>query len=212
MFQADEEKPTEWFDPIYSQSNLAGSGVPWAHMQTHPDFQEWLDKNPISGHGKKAIVVGCGMGDDAITLEKLGFQTTAFDVSDAAIALCKKRFPNSKVEFVSADLFQLPADWLHRFDFVLEIYTIQALPPKYETLAVQSISSLAKPSGQLVVIARVSSQERDFAKGPPWLLTPDHIEAFEKEHCQLSQCFKKNNENGSQQYTSTFSKLARHDS
>jgi hypothetical protein len=29
-----------------------------------------------------------------------------------------------------ADLFNPPSEWKHHFDFVLEIYTIQALPPK----------------------------------------------------------------------------------
>ena len=127
----NEDEPTDWFDTVYSNTDISGNNVPWANMTTHPIFQKWLDQNKLIGNGKSALVVGCGLGDDAITLEQLGFKVTAFDVSKQAIALCKKRFPDSKVNFVQADLLKGLSKWKHQFEFVLEIYTIQALPPKY---------------------------------------------------------------------------------
>ena len=56
----------------------------------------------ITGRGCQGSLGGrgCGMGDDAIELERLGFVVTAFDVSHTAIKLCKERFPQSKVSFV----------------------------------------------------------------------------------------------------------------
>ena len=118
------------------------------------------------------------MGDDAIDLENLGFQVTAFDVSQTAIKFCKERFPNSSVNFIQADLLQEQNQWQNRFDFVLEIYTVQALPPKYETDLIKNISSFVAPAGQLLVIAEVNNAERAFENGPPWLLTPQHIDSF----------------------------------
>ncbi len=106
-----EDKPTDWFETLYATSNQEGIGVPWANMSTHPTFKHWLTSNPLNGKGKTALVVGCGMGDDAIELEKRGFDVTAFDVSHNAIELCKERFPSSKVKFVQADLLKGIEAW-----------------------------------------------------------------------------------------------------
>ena len=177
-FSIQEDKPADWFEPLYAGSNTEGDGVPWANMDTHPSFKRWLQRNPLTGNSKKALVVGCGMGDDAIELERLGFQVTAFDVSDTAIKLCKERFAQSKVNFVAADLLQSQEQWHKGFDFVLEIYTVQALPPKYEDLLIANIASFVANSGQLLVVAEVSKADREFVNGPPWLLTPSHIDSF----------------------------------
>lgn len=177
-FSIQEGNPVDWFEPLYAKSTKNGEGVPWANMETHPSFRRWLNQNQLSGSNKSALVVGCGMGDDAIDLEGLGFQVTAFDVSETAIKFCKERFPGSSVNFIQADLFQEQNQWQKKFDFVLEIYTVQALPPKYETELIQKISSFVAPAGQLLVIAKVSNEERAFENGPPWLLTPQHIDSF----------------------------------
>ena len=152
--------------------------MPWANMKTHPFFTGWLEQNPQAGDRKLALVIGCGMGDDAIELEALGFQVTAFDVSASAIEHCKERFPLSKVKFERADLLEDQSQWQRKFDFVLEIYTVQAVPPKYEKKLIQNISNFVAPGGQLLVIAVVGGEQRAFDNGPPWLLTPEHIDSF----------------------------------
>lgn len=174
-----EDQPTGWFEPLYARSNTGGEGVPWANMETHPSFEKWLSHTPLKGDDKSALVIGCGMGDDAIALESLGFQVTAFDVSETAIEYCKQRFPRSKVDFVQADLLATQSQWQGQFDFVVEIFTIQALPPKYEKEVIQNISNFVTPNGQLLVIAEVSGENRTFENGPPWVLTSRHIDSFE---------------------------------
>ena len=96
------------------------------------------------------------------------------------LRLCKKRFPNSKVEFIKADLIEGVSDWYKKFDFVLEIFTIQALPPKYEDLLIQNISDFVSDNGQLIVITEVQSEQRTYENGPPWLLNNDYIKSFER--------------------------------
>ena len=174
----EEDQPTGWFEPLYARSNTDGEGVPWANMKTHPSFDEFLTHNPLKGDERSALVIGCGMGDDAIALESLGFQVTAFDVSETAIKYCKQRFSQSKVNFVQADLLAVQSQWQEKFDFVLEIFTVQALPPRYEKDAIQNICSFVAPAGQLLVIAEVSREERTFENGPPWVLTPRHVDSF----------------------------------
>ena len=161
-FSIQEEQPSDWFEPLYSSSSKDGGGVPWANMKTHPSFANWLGQNPQDGEGKLALVVGCGMGDDAIELEALGFHVTAFDVSATAIEFCKERFPQSKVDFEQADLLEDQPRWHRKFDFVLEIFTVQALPPKYERELIQNISDFVAPGGQLLVVAEVSRETKGF--------------------------------------------------
>ncbi len=181
----EEHKPVDWFETLYSQSNEEGRGVPWANMVPHPVFQYWIDKNLNIGTGKTALVVGCGMGDDAIELEENGFKVTAFDVSSSAIELCKKRFPDSKVTFVQADLLKGIPEWHQKFDFVLEIFTIQALPPKYENILIKNITDFVSPKGQLLVVTEVQKSERDFQNGPPWLLNASYKKSFESHGLKL---------------------------
>lgn len=179
QFSIEENKPVDWFEPLYAGANAKGEGVPWANMAVHPSFDVWLKQSQLEGAGKSALVVGCGMGDDAIALEKLGFQVTAFDVSESAIKLCQERFPQSAVNFVQADLLKEQAQWQAAFDFVLEIFTVQALPPKFEQELIQNISSFVALTGQLLVVADVSEKERSFDLGPPWLLTAQHVDSYE---------------------------------
>lgn len=176
----EENKPNDWFETLYSKSNQSGNGVPWANMAPHPIFKSWIDKTLPSENEKTALVVGCGLGDDAIELEAKGYKVTAFDVSDSAIALCKKRFPKSKVEFLTADLLEGISEWHLKFDLVLEIFTIQALPPKYEELVIKNIASFVSNNGQLIVITEVQSKKRRYENGPPWLLNNEYIKSFER--------------------------------
>jgi len=180
-FGIREDRPTDWFEELYGAAAVDGTGVPWASMKTHPAFADWLATHPLDGQGKTALVVGCGMGDDAITLERLGFAVTAFDVSPSAIAFCRHRFPDSRVDFVQADLLKDQPHWQGAYDFVLEIYTVQALPPAYEAQSIAAISGFVAPGGTLLVVAETSQAPRDFDRGPPWLLTPDHVAAFEAQ-------------------------------
>lgn len=203
----DESKPNDWFETLYSRVDDSGDGVPWANMAPHPMFKMWFDTIEPLETEKTALVVGCGLGDDAIELENKGYTVTAFDVSESAIELCKKRFPNSKVEFVTADLLAGIPGWKHKFDFVLEIFTIQALPPKYEDVLIKNISDLVSEGGQLVLVTEVQTEKRVFEKGPPWLLNFDYVELFEKHGLKLaSQEISKETEKGEEIHLSVFKK------
>lgn len=198
------EKPTSWFNPLYSKSNAKGDGIPWAHMETHPHFKRWLTQHSLQSKQGHALVVGCGLGDDAIELENRGFKVTAFDVSEKAIEFCLKRFPLSSVKFEVADLFADLSHWKNQFDFVLEIYTIQALPPKYESEVISKVRGFLAPEGILLVIALVSDEERALEKGPPWELTSAHRQSFLDTGLSLIHSDEIKRDNGGFVYISTF--------
>ena len=144
-------------------------------MEANPNLVAWLEREHVEGTGKSALVVGCGLGDDAEELSRRGFRVTAFDVSASAIAMADERFPESAVEYVAADLFQPPADWTRKYDLVHEAYTLQVLPRGLRSKAVSQLASFVSPHGILLVIARA----RDEADDPgemPWPLTCSELE------------------------------------
>src|SRR3982751_5986894 len=98
----------------------------------------------LKGNERTALVVGCGLGDDAKYLHDLGFKVTAFDISPTAIEWAKKLYPDAGIDFVAADLFKPPSEWENAFDFVLEIYTIQPLPLEMRPQVIDAIASFVK--------------------------------------------------------------------
>ena len=161
----DNDEPTSWCDSIYKDAKGDYTKVFWADLESNTYLLEYLKNNPIKD--KKAIVIGCGVGDDANSLSESGYKVTAFDISPTAIELCKKRYPNSKIDFLVADLFSYPKSWSKEYDLVYECNTIQILAGKYRNLAREQISSLVKENGRLLVSCRSrleGKQENDIPK------------------------------------------------
>ncbi len=171
--------PTGWFETLYAEAEGAISQVPWAGSTAHTYIQNWLETSPPEATGKSAIVVGCGLGDDAEALGKLGFQVTAFDISPTAIDWCQKRFPDSTVHYQVADLFNLNSAWKNAFDFVLESRTIQALPLNLRTQSINAIASLVAHDGTLLMVTRYRETEAA-PEGPPWPLSEQELNQFKQ--------------------------------
>jgi SAM-dependent methyltransferase len=170
-------KPTEWFEVLYAQAKEDETKIPWADMQANPNLMEWLDNNQIIGQGKTALKVGCGLGDDVEELCRRGFQVTGFDISPSAIAWCQNRFPNSKAQYWVANLLNPPEVWTQAFDFVLESYTLQALPPPERQIAIRQVANFVVPGGQLLVICRGREAQEDPGQ-LPYPLTRDEVMTF----------------------------------
>jgi SAM-dependent methyltransferase len=173
-----------WFEELYTQANGDASIVPWADLMPNPNLVTWLDNHGITGAGKKALKIGCGLGDDAEELACRGFDTTAFDISPTAIAWCQRRFPATSVHYAIADLFTAPRNWRGAFDFVLESYTLQVLPRGLRQKAMAEIADFIRPRGTLLVIAR--AREHTEAEGKmPWPLTSEDLNGFNS--CDLTE-------------------------
>jgi SAM-dependent methyltransferase len=169
--------PTGWFEVLYQEGEQGKSIVPWADHKANSHLNEFWKAHPFETAGKSALVIGSGFGEDAEEIAAWGFQTTGFDIAKTAIAAAKKRFPNSTVEYVVADLFDPPPAWRHSFDFVFETNTLQALPASLRPRAAAKIAEFVKPGGMLLVIAR--GREKDEPEGElPWPLTREEFADF----------------------------------
>lgn len=168
---------TGWFDRLYAEAEGDAEKLPWGDLATNPNFAAWLEKHDLDGAGKKAVVVGCGLGDDAEELAARGFAVIGFDISPKGIEWAKKIHPETAVDYRVVDLFALPDEMTGAYDFVLEIYTIQALPLSLREKAMRAISSLVAPGGELLVIQR-GAEENETVENPPFPLWKSHLETF----------------------------------
>ncbi len=174
---AQRGNATGWFEELYAQAQGNQQAIHWADLAVNPNLVEWLDRRNIGGTGKLALVVGCGLGDDAEELARRGFEVVAFDIAPTAIAWCRQRFPQSPVEYMVADVFDPPQGWRGSFDFVLEAYTLQVLPADVSSRAMTSIAGLLAKDATLLVICRGRSPGEPPGE-LPWPLTAEELEMF----------------------------------
>ena len=160
---------TGWFDRLYTQAAGRTQLVPWAELEPNPVLTRLLEGQGVAP-GTRALVVGCGLGDDAEALAAHGAEVTAFDISPAAVEWARKRFPGSCVDYQVADLLDLPSAWLDTFDFIFEAYTLQAVPRAVRDLAVPCLPGLLAPGGRLLIVCRGGDDDQD-QDGPPWKLS-----------------------------------------
>jgi 2-polyprenyl-3-methyl-5-hydroxy-6-metoxy-1,4-benzoquinol methylase len=163
--------PTGWFEQLYQEQEQGLSTVPWADLRANPNLLEF------DGTGRTALTIGCGFGDDAEQLAAWGFETTAFDVSPTAVRGAKQRFPGTRVDYVTADVLVPPVEWTERFDFVLEAYTLQGLPPEVRPPAMRNVVGLVKKGGSILLIAR-GREESESEGWMPWPLTRRELDLF----------------------------------
>jgi len=168
-----------FFEQLYRDVGEAYERVPWAALEPRPALIEWLDRNPPAP-GTPALVVACGLGDDAEELARRGCAVEAFDLAPTAIATARRRFPDSAVGYRVADLFELPAEWQARFGIVVEVQTIMSLPPDWHRAAIAVVTSCVAPGGRLFVRTAVRGEDEP-ADSRPWPLAPSELRWFEDD-------------------------------
>jgi SAM-dependent methyltransferase len=174
-----EGRPTGWFDPVYAAADGDAGAVPWGGEAAHPYVVDWLDDPAARPPGRRAVVVGCGLGGDAAALHAAGYDVTAFDVAPTAVTWARRRLP-AGVRVLEADLLDLPEDLIGRFDLVVEVRTVQSLPGVVRDAAMHAVASLAGPSGVVlaVTLLATSPDAAARAEGPPWPQAPSELAAY----------------------------------
>jgi SAM-dependent methyltransferase len=180
---SESERP---FEEIYAEAGERLDAIPWASLAPSPSLVAWLqsDTAPTPVAGARALVVGCGLGDDAEELRSRGWETTAFDISPTAIERCRERFPRSAVDYEVADLFDLPRAWDRAFALVVEIRTLQSLPLAVRAAAVDAIAGTLGPRGRLFVRCFGRGAGRPVGRRP-WPVSRDELAGFERAGLRL---------------------------
>lgn len=170
---------TARFESAYRAAERDAARIPWAEQRPKPLLVDWLNVHAVRGDGRRALVVACGLGDDAEELARRGFAVSAFDLSPTAIAWARERFPSTRVDYRAADLFALPDDWCEAFDFVCEVYTFQSLPADLRGEAMDRIAATVAAGGELLAICRGREPEQP-SHGPPFPLARAEFARLER--------------------------------
>ena len=169
--------PTAIFERMYEAAVAGGPALPWDRGGPHPLIASWRPQD--AGAGRRALVVGSGLGGDAEHIAARGFEVTAFDASPTAVAMARERAPGSAVDYRVADLLDPPAEWRWAFGLVVESLTVQSLPERLHAAAIERIAAMVAPGGTLLVVATGRAAGDDVpVDGPPWPLTRAVVESF----------------------------------
>jgi len=169
----EHNKASEFFEEMYKKHENNHENIPWARKDVNPLLQTYLDS--CEEHKGKALVIGCGLGDDAYALENAGYNVVAIDVSQTALDLAQERFSDSNILFKKQDIFDMPQKYFENFDFVFEALTVQSLPIKFRKKMIHAVANTVVKGGKLLVVAHQYTGNND---GPPWPLTHEEITLF----------------------------------
>ena len=178
----------EFFDGLYVAAGGGGEPLPWdrggAPQQLLADWAADRGLRGPGGAGKRAVVVGCGLGGDAEFLARLGFAVVGFDFSAPAIEAARALNPTSTVDYEVADLLALPEGWLAGFDLVVESLTVQSLPRSIRPRVIAAVRSLAAPGGTVLVISSQQGVRTETEIGP-WPLSRADVDSFAGDDFEL---------------------------
>jgi SAM-dependent methyltransferase len=148
--------------------------TPWENGRAHPGLIDFLGENGLLGG--EILVPGCGSGHDVRALSAKGNHVLGVDIASRAIAKARKAQPIGREEYLLADLFQLPATFDQRFDWVFEHTCFCAIDPKLRKNYVDTIVRLLKPGGGLLAIFFINPDHVE--EGPPFGVSKAELEQF----------------------------------
>lgn len=143
----------------------------WDLGEPTPVFRRLVEGGRLEAG--RILVLGAGYGHDARLFARNGFQVTAVDFSDEAVAMMRRLADRaSPVEIVQADFFALPATWHDRFDYVLDYTSFCAVLPSRRPEYADLVSQLLKPGGRYIILAFPIGNRPG---GPPYVVQPEAI-------------------------------------
>jgi SAM-dependent methyltransferase len=137
-------------DEIYRTTPV--ERIPW-HIETPP---EALVKLIESGRVKpcKAIDLGCGTGNYAIYLAKIGFDVTGVDISPTAIKIATENAKKHgvKCKFIVADVLGDLSEITETFDFAYDWELLHHIPPRKRRKYVENVHGILNPNGKYLSV------------------------------------------------------------
>lgn len=133
--------------------------LPWYFPELDPDIRRELAG--VESRGKRLLDAGCGLGNQAAALSRLGFTVTATDISQAAIRRATERYAGPS--FIVDDITQSRLSG--EFDIVVDRGCFHVLEPSAQADYLHSVSRLLAPDG-LLLLKAFCQEERDTGFGP----------------------------------------------
>jgi methyl halide transferase len=121
----------------------------------------------------RMIVLGAGRGHDAREFSRHKFEVTAVDFSPYVVNEMRKRAePDAPLQILQHDIFTLPAELNHSFDYLLEYTCFCAIDPKRRGEYADLVTRLLKPNGIYIDLAFPLDDRKG---GPPYAVNESEI-------------------------------------
>ena len=129
--------------------------APWERRNV-PELWRPLFEGPDAMEPARALDIGCGSGRDAVHLAGHGWQVSAVEFVDKALARAKQRAAEEGVEvqWVKGDVGELGRLGLEPgYDLLYDFGCIQGLPDAARQGAAAGMTELASPGARLLLLA-----------------------------------------------------------
>lgn len=133
------------WEQLYQEQKV--ESMPWFHSQLDPNLDRALTQ--LNLQDGSCLDLGTGPGTQAMALAERGFQVTATDLSETAIAKASQhaREKGLTVNWIQDDI--LNSNLKQAFDFILDRGCFHVLPPECRQDYVRVVAGLIKPEGYL---------------------------------------------------------------
>jgi SAM-dependent methyltransferase len=160
-------------NPEYWENRYQEGTTRWDLGRAAPPLQSFLNSTQVPPVGKIAVL-GCGRGYDAILFAQHGFEAIGFDFASSAIAdaTALAQASGSSAKFMQRDIFELPAEFPHEFDYVLEHTCFCAIDPSLRSAYVKLARNILRSQGELIGLFWAHTRPG----GPPFGATTEEIQ------------------------------------
>jgi hypothetical protein len=62
---SSQHEDTAWFEELYADAEAGRRAVPWDRGGPNPFLEQWVRERAGDGRGRRALVIGTALGDDA---------------------------------------------------------------------------------------------------------------------------------------------------
>jgi SAM-dependent methyltransferase len=175
-WQTHKELESETFwTQIYTKTESPG----WNLGEPAEALKDMLPRLKIAR--SRVLVLGCGEGHDAALFAQAGHVVTGIDISGVAIERAKKLYGDIQgLQFIQADIFQLPASYNESFDVVFEHTCYCAVNPERRNALVKVWNRVLAPDGYLMGVFFTFEKKQ----GPPFGATEWEIRQRLKDRYQ----------------------------
>ena len=143
---------------------------PWDKGIGTPVLAELLSKVPqYFKPGQKALVPGCGLGHDVAMLRESGIAAIGLDISETALQMARKKYPELGDAWLADDLFKM--DYTDsQYSLVWEHTCYCAIPIEMRSKYAESVCRLLEPGGYFIGVFFIDTGQPPNV-GPPFSTT-----------------------------------------
>jgi SAM-dependent methyltransferase len=159
--------------------------VPWERRNV-AELWRPLFEGPLAMEPGRALDVGCGSGRDAVHLAARGWQVTAVEFVDKALARARQRAAEEgvDVQWVRGDVGELGRLGLEPgYSLVYDFGCIQGLPDSARRGAAAGVTELAAPGARFLLLAFKAGRRLLLPRG----MDREHLMALVGDAWELQQ-------------------------